>query len=126
MLVSSLSAKDLGCHGELFKIKEENLLEVIKRRLKKMQENGSLQMYQKQLADYAKKKALNPEAVKGVHHTRTARIFYYDPTIILSEDLKDHEGRVFAKKGDKANPLERLPLSKQLLFIDGEDGPQLS
>ena len=45
LLGSSLLAKDLGCHGELFKIKEESLLEVIKKRFLQMQENGTLERH---------------------------------------------------------------------------------
>ncbi|MBN9413079.1 MAG: type-F conjugative transfer system protein TraW [Candidatus Paracaedimonas acanthamoebae] len=124
-MISSLPAKDLCCHGELFPIAEESLLEVIKRRLLNMQESGALETYQKQLAEHAKKKALIPEPVK-IQHTKISRTFYYDPTLTLSEDLKDHEGQVFAKKGDKANPLEIIPLTKELLFIDGEDEEHLN
>lgn len=124
-LSSSLSAKDLGCHGEVFKIKEESLLEVIKSRLLKMQESGTLTTYQKQLAEHAKKKALSPDPVKGIRKTTKPRVFYYDPTITLQEYLKDHEGRIFAKKGDKANPLQITPLTKWLLFIDGKDEAQV-
>ncbi|MBN9344404.1 MAG: type-F conjugative transfer system protein TraW [Caedibacter sp. 38-128] len=126
MLASTLPAKDLGCHGELFPIKEESLLKVIKRRLLNMQEIGTLEAYQKQLAEHAKKKALNPESLHHIHHTQLPRSFYYDPTITLSEDLKDHEGRLFGRQGDKANPLEIIPLTKELLFIDGEDELQVT
>lgn len=126
LLAPTLPAKDLGCHGELFPIKEESLLEVIKKRLLNMQESGTLEMYQKQLAEHAKKKALNPEPHKNIQHTKIPRTFYYDPTLTLSEDLKDHEGRIFGRQGDKANPLEIIPLTKELLFIDGEDEPQVN
>lgn len=125
LMVTSLSAKDLGCHGEVFKIKEESLLEVIKARLLKMQENGSITTYQKQLSEHAKQKALNPDPVKGIQHTKIPRIFYYDPTITLPQDLKDHEGKIFAQRGDKANPIQLTPLKKWILFIDGEDKRQI-
>lgn len=125
LLVSPLSSKDLGCHGTLFKIQEESLLEVIKSRLLKMQENGSLETYQKQLAEHAKKKALTPDPVKGIQHTKLPRTFYYDPTITLPQDLKDHEGRIFARKGDTANPLKIIPLTKEMLFIDGDNEDQI-
>ena len=58
-------------------------------------------------------------------NTTNPRVFYYDPTITLPQDLKDHEGRVFARKGDTANPLQITPLTKLMLFIDGEDGRQV-
>ena len=126
LMMSSLQAKDLGCHGELFPIKEESLLEVIKRRLLNMQKSGTLETYQKQLAEHAKKKALNPEPLHHIQHTQLPRTFYYDPTLTLSEDLKDHEGRLFGRQGDKTNPLEIIPLTKELLFIDGEDESHVS
>ncbi|OJX11907.1 MAG: type-F conjugative transfer system protein TraW [Caedibacter sp. 37-49] len=125
LLTSSVPAKDLGCHGEVFKIKEESLLEVIKHRLLKMQESGSLKTYQKQLAEHSKKKALNPDPVKGITKTTSPRIFYYDPTITLPQDLKDQDGRVFARREDRANPLQITPLTKGMIFIDGEDEHQV-
>ncbi len=125
LMVTSLSAKDLGCQGEVFKIKEESLLEVIKARLLKMQKNGTITTYQKQLSEHAKQKALNPDPVKGITKTTSPRVFYYDPTITLSQDLKDHEGRIFARRGDRANPLQITPLTKLMLFIDGEDERQV-
>jgi len=90
-----------------------------------MQESGTLETYQKQLAEHAKKKALNPEPLHHIQHTQLPRSFYYDPTLTLSEDLIDHDGQIFGKQGDKANPLEIIPLTKELLFIDGEDELQV-
>ena len=91
-----------------------------------MQESGTLETYQKQLAEHAKKKALNPEPLHHIQHTQLPRSFYYDPTLTLSEDLIDHDGQIFGKQGDKANPLEIIPLTKELLFIDGEDELQVT
>ena len=44
----------------------------------------------------------------------------------MQTDLKDHQGRVFAKKGTKINPLETVNLSHNLIFFDGDDEEQVA
>jgi conjugal transfer pilus assembly protein TraW len=51
---------------------------------------------------------------------------WFDPSIRLTEDLKDHNGRVFARKGDVLNPLKTVPFMQTLYFIDGDDPDQVA
>lgn len=119
------SGKDFGVQGQTFEIQEESLLEVITKRLQKLQSDGKLAGFQKDIAEQTKKKALNPEPVKNIRSTGTPKTFYFDPSIIVQEDLKDHTGKVFAQKGQHINPLDIVPLTKALLFINGEDEAQV-
>ena len=117
--------KDFGVVGTTFDIIEEDLLEVIENKLKKLNEDGSLQKYQQKIALEAQEKIKRPKPVEGVKHTTKARSFTYDPSITVPYDLKDHQGEIFHAKGAKVNPLDSKSLSKPLVFIDGDDGLQV-
>jgi len=117
--------KDFGVVGTTFEILEEDLLEVIEKRLKKLEEEGSLQEHQQKIAKQAQEKIKRPKAVEGVHHTTKPRSFIYDPSITVPYDLKDHQGKIFHAKGTKVNSLDYKSLSKPLLFIDGDDEAQV-
>jgi len=117
--------KDFGVVGTTFEIKEEDLLEVIEKKLQQMSVDGSLETHQKQMADKAQEKIKRPNPVEGIQHTTKPRSFLYDPSLTVPYDLKDHEGRVFHAKGTKVNPLDFKSLSKPLLFIDGDEKAQV-
>ncbi|NBT86446.1 MAG: type-F conjugative transfer system protein TraW [Alphaproteobacteria bacterium] len=117
--------KDYGVVGTTFVILEEDLLEVIESKLKKIEEEGGLQKHQNKIAVEIQEKIKRPKPVEGVEHATQARSFTYDPSITVLYDLKDHQGKVFHAKGTKVNPLDYKSLTKPLLFIDGDDGPQV-
>ena len=118
-IANSCFSRDMGVYGEVFEIAENNLVEEIRSKLQALEKSGKLlqsqQVIQKRIIENAKK----PQAVSGIIHTKTERTFEFDPTIELTVDLKDHKGRVFAKKGTKYNPCDYATFSKTLLFIDG-------
>lgn len=123
---ATLSAKDLGTFGETFPIIEENLLSFIQRKLFKIQENGELAQHQKIITEKIVKNIERPASVDGVAKTKEFRKFYYDPSITVPYDLKDHNGVVFHKVGTSINPLETHHLKQPLLFIDGDDLEQVN
>src|SRR5690606_20754021 len=67
-----------------------------------------------------------PEPVENVRKTVNPRSFAYDPSIRVSDDLKDHEGRIFHHKGTNVNPLETRSLPRPLLFVAGDDEGQVA
>lgn len=117
-------AKNLGIYGSLFDINEPNLLEVIQNRLKTLDADGTLEFHKQEIVKKMKERVLNPKPVAGVVKTVNPRTFYWDPTITIPRDLTDHEGKVFWAKGKKFNPLTVTKLSKDLLFVDGNDKEQ--
>jgi conjugal transfer pilus assembly protein TraW len=117
--------KDYGVVGNTFEILEEDLLEVIEKRLKTLEAEGSLQEHQQKIAKQAQEKIKRPKPVEGIHHTTKTRSFIYDPSITVPYALKDHKGKIFHGKGTKVNPLNYQSLTKPLLFIDGDDQPQI-
>jgi conjugal transfer pilus assembly protein TraW len=124
--LGALSAKDLGVFGETFPIQERSLIQVIQEKLQKLQDSGALTSYQIQIQKRIKQGLENPQAVEDVTTTLIPRIFTYDPSLVLSEDLKDHQGEVFYKAGTRINPLAIKPLTKSLLYIDGFNFKQLA
>ena len=120
-----VEAKDLGVFGETFKIIEKDLLEHIKIRLVQMQQDGSLEIESNKIKEKILVNVRTPQAVENIKHTETERTFEYDPTVELTRDLTDHKGNVFAKKGDRFNPLDMVSLSKPLLFIDGNENTHI-
>lgn len=117
--------KDKGVYGELFEIEEEDLLEQVMSKLKKLEENGELKGIQEGIQKRIVKNIEEPRDIDGIIKTKEARIFEFDPTIEVTENLKDQKGRIFAKKGDKYNALNYITYSKTLLFIDGNDEEQI-
>lgn len=117
--------KDKGVYGELFEIEEKDLLEHVTSRLKDLEEKGELKWIQDGIQKRIMKNIEEPRDIDGIIKTKEARIFEFDPTIEVTENLKDQKGRIFAKKGDKYNALNYITYSKTLLFIDGNDEEQI-
>ena len=117
--------RDKGVYGELFEIEEKDLLEHVTSRLKDLEEKGELKWIQDGIQKRIMKNIEEPRDIDGIIKTKEARVFEFDPTIEVTEDLKDRKGRIFAKKGDKYNALNYITYSKTLLFIDGNDEEQI-
>jgi conjugal transfer pilus assembly protein TraW len=118
-------AEDKGCFGEVFEIAEIDLIEEIQGKLLKLQQSGELETIQKKIQREVVKRIEEPTAVEGIIHTQKERTFEFDPTIEVTMDLKDHKGKIFAKKGDRYNPLDYISFTKPLLFIDGNEGSHI-
>lgn len=128
ILVSAFSAqaRDLGTHGVIYPIEEEDPIALIQSKLKRMERSGELERRHQELQQKTKAGIERPKPVEGTTKACENRVFYFDPTYVVKEDLKDHTGRVFYKKGTKINPLETVTLSQNLLFFDGDDDEQVA
>lgn len=91
-----------------------------------MAQAGQLIEYQKQIQRQAIRRIKHPKPVAGIQNTRTPRTFYFDPSITVPYDLKDHRQRIIHKAGTTINPLSMQPLTKPLVFIDGESEKQVT
>ncbi|MBR1733914.1 MAG: type-F conjugative transfer system protein TraW [Alphaproteobacteria bacterium] len=124
-LFFSIPAQNLGVFGETFEIAETDLLEHIMSRLSELRKNGILEQEKTKIEARIKENILHPQAIKGITHTEIRREFKFDPTITVTRDLADHQGKIFAKKGQRFNPLEQTSWSKTMLFIDGGKQAQI-
>ncbi len=122
----ALHAKDMGSYGVVYPIDEQDPITLIQNKLRSMEESGDLERHRQELQNKTKAAIERPKSVERVTKAHKNRIFYYDPTYTVLEDLKDHTGRVFIAKGTKINPLETVGLSQGLLFFDGDDSDQVT
>lgn len=124
IFVSPLQSKDFGVHGSTFEIAEGSAMEMIQQGLKGVEKTGQLEKHQLATQQKVSRRALNPNPVAGLKKAVRTRTFIYDPSITLSQNLKDEKGRVLVKKGGRFNPLDTVSLSRPLVFFDGEDEAQ--
>lgn len=120
-------AADLGTYGPTFTISEDDLLKQILGKLKAAEADGKIEGLNRRFAESTRQRVENPTPVSGIATTRLPRTWLYDPSIIVPQDYADDKGRVFARKGEKINPLDRLPgFNKVMVFIDGRDERQVA
>lgn len=118
-------ATDLGIHGNTYQIKEKNLLEEIQEKLQEAKKDGRLYKFQNSVKQQMFDQANNPKPIDGIVKATSNREWIYDPSVSWPDDLKDQNGKVFYHAGTKVNPLDKISLSKILLFIDGSDSDQV-
>ena len=123
---SALHAKDMGSHGVVYPIDEQDPIILIQNKLRSMEESEDLERHYQELQQKTKAGIERPKPVEGITKARKNRVFYFDLTYEVPEDLKDHTGQVFIAKGTKINPLETVSLSQNLLFFDGDDSDQVA
>lgn len=124
-LAAIANAQDLGVIGPVYPIAEPSLLDVILSKLRDAETSGHLANLQRDAQSGAARAVEQPEPVATVKNTRTARTFYYDPSIVVPYAITDAEGRIIVAPGTKVNPLDTVSLSKHLLFFDARDRQQL-
>lgn len=117
-------AKDLGVIGQTYPIIEVDFLDWIKNKLFVMQQNGELSSAQQQLLGNTKEYMVRPKPVVMVTKATENRSFTYDPSVVVPYDITDHLGNIIYRAGTRVNPLQKMPLSKALLFFDGDDVEQ--
>lgn len=125
-LSGSSGAKDLGTWGNVFEPAEPDLLDFIQTRLKGMEQSGELDRLREEATERVKKHAVRPTPVEGLSRTVEYRRFAFDPTFTVAETVSDMKGNILARKGDRVNPLDKVPFSQVLYFIDGDDKEQVA
>lgn len=126
LLSAGVSARDLGTTGHLFTIAEPDMLTFIKQRLQAMEDSGEMAKMQKETEERVKAHAVRPTPVAGLSPAVTTRSFAFDLTFTVRETITDMQGRVIAKQGDQVNPLDRVPFSEVLYFLDGDNRAQVA
>lgn len=126
LLPAVVQAKDLGTWGELYPVAEQDMLTTIDNRLKAMEASGELAREQEAFKQRVIDNTLRPPPVEGLTIAQENSTHYIDPSFTVAEDLKDLQGRVFARKGQVVNPLDSVPFSDTLYFIDADNPQQLA
>ncbi|TPG56823.1 type-F conjugative transfer system protein TraW [Ewingella americana] len=118
-------ARELGSIGHLFPIAEPDLLDFIGQRLQGMKDSGEMDRLQREAEARVKTHAVRPDPVAGLTPAKIDRTLHYDPTFTVRETIRDMRGNVIALAGDQVNPLDKVPFSETLYFIDGDNPAQM-
>lgn len=118
-------AKDLGQVGTVYEIAERDVLQDITATLKKRQASGELARIQKDYARRSLNSLEHPKAVAGLSTTFRQKSFWFDPTVVVEENIVDDTGRILVPAGTRKNPLDHVSFTRKWLFIDGEDERQV-
>ena len=123
---SAALAKDLGVRGATWAIAEPDLLAEIEALLLVMQRSGELARLEEEARERARRKLEEPDPLPGIAPAvrETSRLF--DPAIIVAQDIRTPDGILIAAAGTRVNPLERLPLTRDLIFVDGRRAAEIA
>ena len=119
LAAGAAAAKDLGVRGAVWPIEEPDLLREIEARLQAMEDTGEADRMRREAVERARERVEAPPRVAGVAPARFFRIRRFDPTVTVEQDILAPDGALLAARGTRINPLERRPLTRELLFIDG-------
>ena len=114
-------AYNLGKRGQTFEIEEESFIEMIKRKLKQI----DLKKQQKKMQAIARERIENPIPLEGIREAKKGRVFYFDPTYTLKDDVVLPCGKILHKAGTRVNPLEHMDLDRRLFFIDARNESEI-
>ena len=123
---SVASAKDLGVRGATWAIAEPDLLAAIEARLLEMQRSGALARFEAEGRERARRKLEEPEPVPGIAPATRERSRLWDPAITVARDIRTADGVLIAAAGTRVNPLERMTLARDLLFVDGRRAAEIA
>lgn len=108
-----------GARGTTYAIAERDLEEIAKERILQIDWDAKKEAAIKRYWDNRSKTFVKlPRAT--VDSVR--RI---DPTIVLTQDVRDAQGKVFLRKGQTFNPFDRMDFTQILIVFDGSDSVQI-
>ena len=125
-MTSAASAKDLGVRGATWPVAEPDLLEEIEARLVEMQRSGELARLEEEARSRARRTLEEPDPVPGIAPATERRSRLFDPSIAVARDIRTPDGVLIAAAGTRVNPLERLPLTRDLIFVDGRRAAEIA
>lgn len=120
-------AADLGVHGQVWNIAEEDAIARIKRVLGEMDKRGEIRALQERHRDAVLNTVQRPKPVSGIATATTNKTWYFDPTISFGQDIVDEStGKVIWPIGKTINPFDYQTLDRRYLFIDARDQRQVT
>ena len=125
ILSSSVYAKDLGVFHKTWPIIEADFMQWLQGHLQQKVSDGSWGKLQNEFKQRVKRNADRPRPVDNISKTIEPRHWLYDPSVTLSRNITDQEGRVIAEAGSQVNPLDYVGLRHPLVFIDADDKDQM-
>ena len=62
----------------------------------------------------------------GIAPATRERSRLFDPAVTVARDIRTAEGALIAAAGTRVNPLERMALARDLLFVDGRRAAEIA
>ena len=118
-LPSAASARDLGVRGATWPVAEPDLLAQIEARLIEMERSGALARLEEEARANARRKLEEPDPLPGIAPATRERSRLWDPAITVARNIRTADDVLIAATGTRVNPLERMTLARDLLFVDG-------
>ncbi len=107
------SGKDLGVHGKLYEIKEEDMLFYVRRKAGEIDMRALREDMEKELEEsYAEHSLVSLDVPSATEE----RVRYVDLSVNVQNPLYDHTGKMIFPAG-VVNPLDHVPLSKSILVL---------
>ena len=107
------SGKDLGVHGKLYEIKEEDMLSYVKRKAGEIDLQALRGSMEKKIEEsYAKHSLVSLDVPSATEE----RVRYMDPSVMVRNPLYDHTGKMIFPAGT-VNPLDHVSLSRSILIL---------
>ena len=119
-------AKDLGVRGETWAIAEPDLLEGLEARLHELVRSGAMAAIEDEARARARAQVEAPEPVPGIAPATVRYTRVVDPSVVLDRDVRLVDGTLLAAAGTRLNPLEHVPLRRDLLFVDGRRDAEIA
>ena len=113
--------KDLGVHGRLYEIKEEDMLSYVKRRAGEIDMRALRENMTRNLERVHEKLSAVSLGVPSAEKERTRHV---DPSVNVPNPVHDLAGKIVSPAG-AVNPLEYTPLSKPILVLREDQVEQL-
>ena len=111
--------QDYGTMGDVYPIKEEDILEVIKKKIPEIEAK-----VRESIPEIVEKSYVLNKYDGKFAHAEKDRVYYIDPAIVLTDDIKDQNGNILFQKGTVFNPTDYITLSRYII-IDGNDPKQV-
>ena len=122
---SLVIAKNIGQYGQVFPVIEEDLRQVIMKRLKHMEQSGELAKHQRIIGQRVAEHIIRPKPLM-LTPTKKPKTDQIDPTVMVSHDVWTPDGILIARKGTSLNPFSHIQFSKTLFFFDADDAHQVA
>lgn len=108
---------DLGVRGPVEEIAEPDLIEVMKKKWASLDHDAMKEKAKNRFwlnKEFPKIPAAQKDAVRLV-----------DPTVVVTDDIKDSKGNIISKKGTVINPLDILPFNQSVIVFNSTDALQV-
>ena len=108
--------KDLGVHGKLYEIREEDMLSYVRRKAGEIDMRALRESMERKFEEsYARHSLVSLDVPSATEE----RVRYVDPSVNVRNPLYDHTGKMIFPAGI-VNPLDHVPLSKSILVLREE------